>query len=398
MKVNLAIAIVLVAHSVGLGVVVTPTGVTHSDADFSTNSLNLINGNGLSNPGNPLASTHAGAGFVFSNVWLANGGAGAGAAGDAQLEATTLTFDFASAKDLSAVHLWQYTQGTGCCQGRAVDAMTVSFSTDNGGSFSNDVSLVLPAPDNGGGTQLRHTLGFGSTIENVTNVRFTNMSDNDAGANSGFIGFSEVRFDAVVERGSVEIVDGSFENPNHGGGATAGLNPAFGNWSNVGGQGNLGHLDSGFVSASTPDGSGQWLYFRDELGVAQQIGDVADLFAYEISFDQSTQTNIGNTGGGVEISLFAGDPNLGGTLLDIVGFDSVAPGDVLRRIATLETGLGFEGQQLFLVLQHDGVASNVLIDDLRVDRITQIVPEPTTAGIGLLVMAGFAGRRRRRCA
>ena len=169
--------------------VITPAFATGTPHDHGGTSW-LINGNavpsgqGLSGTGPVLAQEH-----VTSHMygWLKNN----------QDPANELIFSWpvGEAADLTAVHIWQYTQG--CCTNRGIDTFDMSFSTDGGANYSVPLPISLAEAAGGAVNEISQTRAFAAQT-GVTHVKFNNMTPFAPDAQGSWQGLNEVRFQGVV--------------------------------------------------------------------------------------------------------------------------------------------------------------------------------------------------------
>ena len=148
---------------------------------FDGRAINTINGSGLP-VGFGVGDTHAN--YASGNHWTTNRGFN-------PLDAS-ITWGFASAKSLDAIHIWNHlsTQPPAAAPGYDVTLFDLTlFDGMNNVLLSlNDVAI---APD----TAIAQTFSFGGTINGVRSVQF----DVEAVQNSSvFTGLAEVAFNEVT--------------------------------------------------------------------------------------------------------------------------------------------------------------------------------------------------------
>jgi hypothetical protein len=139
-------------------------GVTASDTFYTYDSINLINGSGLS------GGLHDG---LWPHKWLANG------------SSAWLVFDLGSVYNVAFASVWNY--GPGCCGAdRSVKDLAV-FSSINGVNYTPVGSYVLSLPT---------TDPFGAdVIEIATSARYIRFDLNSNYGEPMYIGLSEVQFE-----------------------------------------------------------------------------------------------------------------------------------------------------------------------------------------------------------
>ena len=194
---------------------VSATSTTQHDADRAIGKT--IDGSGLFNDSDKTAFTDtltstnitsvvAGAATTFfgtNTYWLS----GSTAMGGSTVSATeTLTFNLGDAYDLKNIYLWNYNRDAPT-NNRALKTFHIAFSTDNGATYSTPVSaaslgigdFTLHPPTAGFGAAAYVPVDireFTSTHSGVTHVQLTNL---ETYGSTGFIGFLEIRFGALVD-------------------------------------------------------------------------------------------------------------------------------------------------------------------------------------------------------
>ena len=398
--------LILVAGSVLLA------GVVNSDADIIVppvatgtaasygNPANLINGSGLSGVGDILTQTHQ---STHTLGWLI----------ESLDPANELAFIWlGETADLTGVYIWQYEQA-GCCTGRGVNSVDVSFSTDGGATYGAPISLSFDSAAVNPGDEIAQTRTF-SAQTGVTNVKFTNMTDFPSGLNPGWQGLNEVRFEGttislppIVHPAGLFIDDDVEGNGDFSALTGTIMKP----WTGWGGNG-------------VPDDN----YFNGLLDLAKDddggVGGPDDQLPLEAldnivpyANDGSTQTV---TYGGLTqegtytLSLQIGNwsnlefPTLSGFTLAGLSPDSTganpipASGDdeiwtFSYDVNSSEIGAPLDLAFDVLAVDVGGEAGNYMIDHVQIEF--NPVPEPSTltlAAVGLLGLLGCAWRARRK--
>ena len=177
--------------------IITPTGVTGQEANGSNFPVeNLINGSGMSGAGDILTQTHATSSGTTANPhWLGSIG---GLNGN-----SPLIFDLGGTFQVDGVHIWQYTDvsSSPVFNNFGTSAFTISFSTDNGATYGNAISLTGFTLGSEGPESVQ-TRTFAAQ-SGVTNIKFDGFV---AFAGQPNAGFGEVRFNEVPEPGSLALL------------------------------------------------------------------------------------------------------------------------------------------------------------------------------------------------
>lgn len=119
---------------------------------------------------------------------------------------TEFTFTFNSTVAVDTVHFWTYDR-VGDSPGREIKDFDISFSTDNGTTFSGTTSLTAwldrndaridVDPTAGTNFKIGHQSRSFSTQTGVTDIKFSNIVTHVEG--SRYVAFSEVKFSAIPE-------------------------------------------------------------------------------------------------------------------------------------------------------------------------------------------------------
>lgn len=193
-------------------IIVTPTGATSSSTIGSGGRVigNTIDGLGLSGVGDILTQTHAlnttnsaGSAPWTGHYWLSASGAvnqNDGTNWWSSTEVLTFTLPALSPVEaINALHLWNYDRVSDNPT-RALRQFDVSFSTDGGATFGNTITLTdFLGPNSPGYARVDGRIPVQSRFFDeqlgVTHIRIDNIFIQGANA---FMGFSEIRFGAVV--------------------------------------------------------------------------------------------------------------------------------------------------------------------------------------------------------
>jgi len=163
--------------------VVAPTAASAtSSIDAARNLTETINGDGLSGVGDILTQTHS-ITNGSSEYWL-------GTFNDTQV----LDFTLAGPTTIGSLHLWNYYRNADPWDNRALQSFTMLFSDDSGSTYTAG-SVNVSGLDGGVGAYGTgpipvQTVEF-TPIANVTNIRFTNVTNHGA---TDWYGLGEVRF------------------------------------------------------------------------------------------------------------------------------------------------------------------------------------------------------------
>lgn len=119
------------------------------------------------------------------------------------------TFSFDTAVTVDTVHFWTYDRA-GDSPGREIKDFDISFSTDNGSTFSSTISLSNWLDRNGARItvgspgneedKIGHQSRAFTSQSNVTDIKFSNVVTHNA--SERYVAFSEVRFSQVPEPGT----------------------------------------------------------------------------------------------------------------------------------------------------------------------------------------------------
>ncbi len=392
---------ILVAGSVLLG------GVASSDADVITapvatgtapsygNPANLINGSGLSGVGDILTQTHQ---STHTLGWLI----------ESLDPANELIFSWpADPADLSGVYIWQYEQA-GCCTGRGVNTVDVSFSFDSGVTFGDSISLSFDSAVVNPGDEIAQARTFPEQTA-VTDVKFTNMTDFADGANPGWQGLNEVRFEGTavplppIVHPAGLFIDDDVEGNGDFDASTGTIKVGWAGW---GGNG-------------VPDDN----YFGGLLDSAKDdddgVGGPDDQLPLEALNNTVPYANDGSTQtvtyggltqeGTYTLSLQIGNwsnaefPTLSGFTFAGLSPDSTGDNPIPASSDDEIWTFGYDVDSseidvpLTLVIDVSEPAGNYMIDHVQIEF--NPVPEPSTltmVTVGLLGLLGCAWRRRRK--
>ena len=122
-----------------------------------------------------------------------------------------ITFDLGGTFDIDGVHLWNYDRNNDNPT-RALKNFDISFSTDGGtnygttyaaGTFSDFAGADNPRVDNEIAVQSR----FFTSVSDVTDIKIDNIV---LQGDNSYIGFSEIRFNAVPEPSAFALLAGCF--------------------------------------------------------------------------------------------------------------------------------------------------------------------------------------------
>jgi hypothetical protein len=174
----------------------TITGVTVADfssqrgAPFTRFANNTVNGSGLT-------------GLQHSNVpdgtmWLSTGNGAAGGGADPLQPGARITFDLGARYHVGSMRVWNYNEVPGFNSRSARQVELLAASTV-GGPF-NSLGVITLAQAPGNGTYTGQVIDFSTLNINLIDVRQLRFNIlNSYGGDNGFVGLSEVRFDAVPE-------------------------------------------------------------------------------------------------------------------------------------------------------------------------------------------------------
>lgn len=386
----IAVALTITSLSEMVGAA-TITGVNIND--FSSQ---------LSGFGGRFASdTISGTGFIegtgvhdtnAANMWLTDGPFEADEGNDTV--PSHISFDLGANYDLNSFKVWNYNENPPNLTNRGAKDVTVSVASTVNGAFTavgNFVFNQAPATASDFG-QVIDLSPFGAADD--TRVIRLDITTNHGDA-AGVVGLSEIRFDGDIF--GPERIFGVT--------ATATSELTAGNFNRA--VGNI--VDNVGLDTTTPDGlpgqpEGMWL--STGTGIAGGTPDPAP----EIIFDLGAIENIGemhvynyneaagelHERGVEEVEILVSNDNFFGDTrsLGVFNFD-IATGLPGLAGQIIDLG-GAQGQfvKFDIISSHNGDNGFVGLNEVQFFR-ANAVPEPATALLGLMGLAGLTARRRR---
>ena len=359
------------------------TPANHGSTAWLINGSTVPSTQGLSGSGPILAQEH-----VTSHQfgWLINNND----------PANELIFSWPADEraDLTAVHIWQYTQG--CCTNRGVETFDISFSTDGGVTFSVAAPISPPLDQATGGAvnEVAQTRTFPAQT-GVTHVKFGNMDSFAPDAQGSWQGLAEVRFEGVVTPYQLPAVPiGTFIDED--------LEGSVNGWTGWGGATTGAQTDGFLPSAGDIDDASvtNLTAVPDALnvvnGAAPYMNDTAAATkAYPYSIAPGTYEFL--------IQVF--DFNNGAYPDPTFDFNGITP-DSVQNAAPTSGDDGIWRYTYTVPEGHDQVAQTITLTaqgtvtgNWGIDHIyaTYAVPEPGGIVLAVLGVLGLALGMRRRC-
>lgn len=369
--------------AVSQAALVTPLIVTSSNnVDGSAVLGNMINHNGLD--ATTLAHTNA---FATQNHWRTTSAA----------NTIALTFDLGGVFTLDGTQIWNYNEsGTGgggaLNTNRGFQSFNISFSTDNI-SFGNTQTINLSQAS--GLTTYAGEFDALASAVNARFIRFDNVVS--YGSNNGFTGLSEVRFNTINPILTPTV---SVNQVANGGGS-------FGIENIINGDGMTGAGRELSIPAASGNGfDGNWRQTTAANGntitnseITFDFGSTTDIGLVKI-WNYSETGTIGavntTTRGLSQIELFQSDDGLVFTSLGLFNLTEAPQGNSVTHNVIDLTGLGVNAR--FIRLDANSVfnVNNGFYGLAEVRFFGVVVPEPSTAMLAMLGIAGMVARRRRQ--